>query len=82
MQIPLILTNFLLCYIWMYISVFIVHGLFHILRYFVEIHEKRMRNFNSEFDSDSDSEYIENDQHYENDDEYLNIQTITHTYFI
>lgn len=56
MQIPLILANFVMCFIWLYISVLFVHG----LSYLVKMREKRMK---TKIDSTTDHEYL--DQHYE-----------------
>jgi hypothetical protein len=52
----------MMCYIWLYTSIIVVRGLFDVLRYLLE---KRMKKI------DSESEYIDNDQLYEHDDEYL-----------
>ena len=60
MPIPLILANFVMCFIWLYVSVLFVHGLFYLLSYLVEMREKRMK---MKIDSTTDHENL--DQHYE-----------------
>ena len=60
MQIPLILTNFVMCSIWLYMSTLFVRGLFYVLSYLVEMREKRMKK---KIDSTADNDDL--DQHYE-----------------
>lgn len=60
MYIPLILANFVMCFIWLYISVLFVHVLFYLLYYLVKMREKHMK---LKIDSTADHEYL--NQHYE-----------------
>lgn len=43
MSIRIVLANFVMCYIWLYVSTLFVHGLYRILSYLVEMREKRMK---------------------------------------
>jgi len=58
MQIPTILANFVMCYIWVYVSVLVVHGTFDVLRYLVDSREKRTKKI------DSNQECVGLDQFY------------------
>ena len=44
MSIRIVLANFVMCFIWLYMSVLFVHGMFHVLSYLVEMREKHMKN--------------------------------------
>ena len=68
MSIQILLANFVMCCIWLYMSVLFVHVLYRILSYLVEMREKRMK---LKIDSTADHEDL--DQHYEHND-YLHKQ--------
>ena len=65
MQIPLLLAHFAMCYIWVYISVLAVHGIYDVLCYLVDMREKRMKA-----KIDSNAEYDNSNQSYNNDSLY------------
>jgi hypothetical protein len=62
MQIPLFLAHFAMCYIWVYISVLLVHGIYDVLCYLVDMREKQMK-----VKIDSNVEYDYSNQSYKHD---------------
>ena len=43
MSIGIVLANFVMCFIWLYMSTLFVHVMFYVISYLVEMSEKRMK---------------------------------------
>jgi hypothetical protein len=61
MSIQIVLANFVMCFIWLYMSTLFVRIMFYVLSYLVEMREKRMKTKIDSTTEHDDSLYQHNE---------------------